>query len=69
VVNILERTVPGTRLDDTWNGFWMMSVTQTTIGYGDVVADTYIGRLLCCIMCLLSIIFVSFFVISINGLS
>lgn len=50
-----------TRDKDTFpfNGFWMMFVTSTTIGYGDVAVTTHLGRAACILMGIIGTCFAS----------
>ena len=43
------------------DGMWLIFVSCTTIGYGDMTADTFIGRMLIIIMTVFEILLVALF--------
>ena len=47
LLRIYERSMPDSRFAYIWNGIWLISVTQSTIGYGDIVPDSHLGRIIC----------------------
>ena len=49
------------------SGFWWSAVTMTTVGYGDTVPKSHIGRLIAFLWMLFSLIIISFFVASITS--
>lgn len=49
LIRIYERHMADTRFAYVWNGIWLISVTQSSIGYGDIVAESHLGRVLCII--------------------
>ena len=40
-----EQSVPDSPFSYVWNGFWLVSYTQSTIGYGEMTPRTHLGRL------------------------
>lgn len=44
LLNIYERSLVGSGFTYIWNAFWLISYTQSTIGYGDIVPQTHLGR-------------------------
>lgn len=40
-----DYSVPGNKVDSLWSAFWSVVVSETTIGYGDVIPLTHISRL------------------------
>ena len=42
-----EKSLPGTTYKTVWDKIFIISVTQTTIGYGDTVPLSHIGRTIC----------------------
>jgi len=40
-----DHSVPGNKVDTLWSAFWSVVVSETTIGYGDAMPLTHIGRL------------------------
>ncbi|KAK3252237.1 hypothetical protein CYMTET_38455 [Cymbomonas tetramitiformis] len=63
VLYILERKHPDS-MKEGWDNFnnvlWFSAVTMTTVGYGDMVPNTSLGRALACILCTLGIILIGF---------
>jgi hypothetical protein len=43
---VYERDVPDSNLQSVYNGFWTMAITQATVGYGDFMPTTDMGRIL-----------------------
>lgn len=43
---VYERGVPGSDLVSAYSGIWAMAITQATVGYGDLVPNTDMGRIL-----------------------
>ena len=39
-----ERLDPDTQFEDATDGFWWAAITMTTVGYGDLIPRTFIGR-------------------------
>lgn len=59
----------GTRsLKELYNCFWFTFTTITTVGYGDVIPKTIIGKLITFVLCILGIVFVSMVTASIQSL-
>jgi hypothetical protein len=65
-LRILERTSPNDRLGNIYHCIWLLSVTQMTIGYGDLVPSTQLGRLIGSLLAFFSIIVMSFVVFAIK---
>lgn len=42
---LFERSVDHSPFTYIWNGFWLVSYTQSTIGYGEMTPTTHLGRL------------------------
>lgn len=64
LLRVYERTVPGTSLEYFWNCIWLIFVTQTTVGYGDMYPQTHLGRGFIMSICMLGTFLISYFVIS-----
>ena len=47
---------------------WNMSITMTTIGYGDYAAFSYMGRLIAIFIAFWGIFYVSLFVVALNNM-
>jgi hypothetical protein len=58
LMRVFERSA-SSNFSYIWSGFWLIGITITTVGYGDIVPTTHIGRLICGLsaifgMCVLS---------------
>lgn len=42
----LDYSVPGNSLDNVWTAYWAVVVSETTIGYGDIVPLTHVSRII-----------------------
>jgi len=47
-----------------WNGWWLIVVTMTTVGFGDFFAKTYLGRAVSIIACFYGVFLVSLMVVT-----
>lgn len=50
-----------------WNAIWLLSVTMTTVGYGDIYPNTIVGRLITIFVSFCGIISISLLVIAITN--
>jgi hypothetical protein len=50
-----------------YNAFWLMIITSTSVGYGDVVPTTSMGRLIACLSALAGLVFTSLFTASLSN--
>jgi hypothetical protein len=69
ILRVYERTTPDSKFNYIWNSFWVLFVTQTTVGYGDIIPQTHLGRLFIMLTCILGTFLVSYFVISTASLT
>ena len=46
MLTVYERGAQGSRLDSVYDSIWNMAITQATVGYGDFVPITDMGRIL-----------------------
>jgi len=62
LLRVFERTVTGhsEQLDYIWNGLWLAQVSDSIIGYGDIVPKTHIGRGLISVSILLGIVTIAY---------
>lgn len=62
LLRVFERTVTShsEQLEYIWNGLWLSLVSDNTIGYGDIVPMTHIGRALISVSILLGIILIAY---------
>jgi voltage-gated potassium channel len=61
---IFERPIDGTSFDTVWNGWWLIIVTMTTIGYGEMVPVTHLGRSTATFACIWGTFLLSMFVVA-----
>jgi hypothetical protein len=69
MLRILERPlsdVSGQNFHELWSSIWLVFVTMTTVGYGDIYPKSYGGRILGAFMCLWGVLVVSLFVVTIS---
>ena len=50
-----------------WNGFWCITITIFTVGYGDYYPHTHLGRIISIIACLWGTFLVSLMVVAITN--
>jgi voltage-gated potassium channel len=68
-LRVHERGVSGSALDEVWNGFWLTSVTLTSVGYGDIAPVTHIGRGVCMLSALIGVFLTSYVVLAVQNLT
>lgn len=64
---IFERTVEDSPFTFIWNGFWLISYTQSTIGYGEITPLTHLGRLSVIISAFLGLFLYSYMVLIVRN--
>jgi hypothetical protein len=64
---IVERPYPNSDFEPIWNGWWVIIVTMTTIGYGEIYPVTSLGRLLAAASCIWGIFLISSFVVALTN--
>lgn len=52
--------------DYTWNAFWLIIITMTTVGFGEGFPSTVLGRVIGIIACILGMLLVSLMVVSLT---
>ena len=63
VLKIYEQSVSDSSLSYVWNNFWFISVTQSTIGYGDLVPSTHLGITVAVFCALIGVTLYSYIVV------
>lgn len=63
-LRIAERTLEEFPLDDLWSGFWVISVTITSVGYGDLYPFTHFGRFVCTLSAVIGVFFTSYLTVA-----
>jgi len=70
VINEKGNNAGGTNdLEYLPNSLWLIVVTMTTVGYGDITPKSHLGRLICVIACITGMVFVSLSVVSMTVIS
>jgi len=52
---------------EIYNSFWLVLITMTTVGYGDLYPTNYFGRVLAIISCIFGTFFLSLLVVFLNN--
>ena len=71
IFTVFERplsAVSGQNMDAFHNGIWMIVVTRTTVGYGDLYPKTIGGRLIGALVCVWGMFLTSFFTVSLANI-
>lgn len=53
ILRVLERNIPEQELSHFTSGWWLISVTQSTLGYGDIYPRSHLGRAICLVSSIL----------------
>ena len=68
LIRIYERGIPQVTLGEVfeyyWNAFWLVIITMTTVGYGDIVPRTHVGRFINMFACVMGTFLISFLTVS-----
>lgn len=62
-LRVFERTIEGNEFEYVWNGFWVILITETTVGYGEITPMSHLGRCICIISALFGTFLMSFSVL------
>lgn len=65
VMHVFERAVSDD-FSNIWNGFWIIGITISTVGYGDIVPKTHVGRIVCTVASILGLYAISYAVNSVQ---
>jgi len=73
IIRIFEMTFVATEgkqfeFQYLYNSIWLVIITMTTVGYGDIYPQTHFGRFFGVISCLIGMILVSYLVVGMNSL-
>lgn len=68
-LRVFERSIEGNQFGYVWNGFWVIVITETTVGYGDIIPLSHLGRIICIISALFGTFLMSFFVLVVHNSS
>jgi hypothetical protein len=63
-VRVFERVVDGSSFVHTYNGGWLIILTMTTIGYGEIFPVTHLGRFAVIVACIVGVFLLSLFVVA-----
>ena len=63
-----EAGAPGSRIHSVWDALWVSIATTTTVGYGDVVPATSLGRLVAGMLMIFGVTYITFLLTNIAGL-
>ena len=69
-MQVFERplnTVSGQDFDSFWNSVWLIVVTMTTVGYGDLFPKSNGGRVIGAIVCIFGIFITSYFTVTLTN--
>lgn len=55
-------------MKDYFNSLWLVIITMTTVGYGDIYPQTNIGRFFGIVTCLIGMLLISYLVVGMNSL-
>ena len=47
---------------------WLVMITMTTVGYGDIYPQTHFGRFFAVIACLIGMLLVSYLIVGVNSI-
>ena len=62
----MANTVTSNEFEFAWNAFWVIILTMTTIGYGDIYPVTHFGRISAILACIWGVFILSLFVVALT---
>jgi voltage-gated potassium channel len=68
VAGAVQETVDHGEFSSFWNGVWWAVVTVTTVGYGDIVPHTVVGRIVAIVLMFVGIGFIAVLTATISSL-
>ena len=69
-IQVFERplnNVSGQNFDSYWNSLWLIIVTMTTVGYGDLYPKSFGGRIIGMIACIWGIFITSYLTVTLTS--
>ena len=66
-LRIFEIGLKESNFEYAWNSFWVVILTMTTIGYGDIYPKTHLGRITCIVACIWGVFILSLFVVALTN--
>ena len=70
VVEISFQSLSGTKFDfsNLSNSVWLVTITMTTVGYGDIYPQTHFGRFFGVLACIIGMLLVSYLIVGMSSL-
>lgn len=68
-LRVYERAINESSLSSIYTGMWVIGVTVTSVGYGDIAPLTHMGRIICIISALIGVFLTSYVVLAVENLT
>jgi hypothetical protein len=69
LLHVYEQSVESSAFVSVWNGFWIVSYTESTIGYGEITPKTHLGRLIAILSSFFGVFMYSYTVMIVRNIS
>ncbi|CAG9316137.1 unnamed protein product [Blepharisma stoltei] len=66
LLRTFEKGIPDTKFSYFWNSFWNISITEATVGYGEYVPLSHLGRIICVSSAIYGMFMYSLIIINVN---